>query len=145
MYEKERPFGAKLIFILLLVGGIVGLFASLFSSDKSVRDIIMNEEIFIILASFFNNITFLRALLLIFSIFTLWLSSAVFSLRKIAWKLLLWYMALYLLMCIIILIIIAVHPNITLGTSQKIVIAFRLIVALLWFCYLVTLKDHFVY
>ena len=143
MYEVDRPFGVKLIFIGLLLSGLVGIYASLFASDEFVRKIILNDEILGIIGGFFNNIAFLRIVLVIFSIFSLWLSSGVFSLKRSVWYYLLFLTILPLIIYLIAIAILSIN-NITLENIQKIGVAFRIIVNIGWFIYIFSVQDYFV-
>jgi len=143
MYETDRPFGVKVIFIGLLLSGLVGIYAALFASDEFVREIILNDEILGIIGGFFNNIAFLRTALTIFSIFFLWLSSGVFSLKRSAWYFLLALTILPLIVYLIVLAVLHIN-NITLENIQKTGIAIRIIVDICWLVYICAVQDYFV-
>lgn len=144
MQEEEKPFGIKIIFLLALFGGILGLFESIFASDELIRNGVWNDEVLGLVGGFFNNIVFLRTLVAVFSIFSLWLASAVISLKRIGWYYLLFAMSLPLLIYLLLLIIVNVR-HIPLDNMQKIGIAFRVIVNLCWLIYVVTVQSYFVH
>jgi len=83
MYEKDRPFGVKLIFVGFLLAGLLGLYESIFASDDFISNSILNDGVLGFIGGIFNNISFLRIFLILLSFFSLWLASAVISLKRI--------------------------------------------------------------
>jgi|GEM_PF-3891350 len=143
MLDEEKPFGIKVIFLFALLGGLFGLYQSLFGSDELIRDAIWNDEVLVLVGGFFNNIVILRIISTIYSIFSLWLASAVISLKRIGWYCLLFGLGMPLITYILLLIMVNAR-NIPLDNVQKIGIAFRIIINLCWFIYAVTVQSYFI-
>jgi len=143
MREAEKPFGIKIIFLLALFGGIFGLLEAMFASDVALRNIIWDTDALALIGVFFNNIAFLRVVVVLFAFFNLWLANAVISLKRIGWYGLLFGMGAMLLLYLSLLIIVNAR-HIPLDNMQKIGIAFRIIVDLCWFIYVLTVQSYFV-
>lgn len=143
MYEVERPFGVKLIFLALLLTGLFGIYTSIFASDEFVREFLLNDKLIGAIGGYFSNIEFLKAALLILSIVALWLSSGVFHLKKSAWYWLLFLILLPIVISLIALGILAKN-NIGLENTQKISVGLRIIVDLALFTYIFSRQDYFV-
>ena len=143
MYEEGRPLGIKIISLSLFMAGLGGLYISLSCADEIVRNVILDSDLLRAIGGLFDNIHFQRMLITIFSIFYLWLGILVFSMKKIARYFLLPLMGLPLLMYFIFLIIININ-NITLNNLQRIGIAFRIFVDLIWLLYIIFAIHYFV-
>jgi len=143
MREVEKPFGIKIIFLLALLAGLFGLLEAMFATDEALRNIIWDTDVLALIGAFFNNIAFLRIVVVLFSFFYLWLANAVISLKRVGWYSLLFSIGAMLLLYLSLLIIVKAR-NIHLDNMQKIGIAFRIIVDLCWFIYVLTVQSYFV-
>jgi len=144
MQEVEKPFGVKLMFFALLLAGLFGIYASIFASDEFVREFLLNDKIIGAIGGSFSNISFLKAALLLLSIFALWLSSGVFSLKRSAWYCLLALILLPIAVSLIALATLTIH-NIDLENIQKISVAFRVLADIVLFAYIFSRQDYFVF
>jgi hypothetical protein len=137
--ERDRPFLIKILCLLLLLSGIVGLYTVFFGADSLIKSLDLRDRHLVnLLLQFFDQ----RLVVLGISTFHLWLFHLLYDLRKLGWYLLFIFNVLTLIGLVINLISLIVNKA-PLNNPQKIIIAVSAFLPLLGYYYLRSRRPHF--